>query len=483
MTGNSMSKFIGRKKELEKLRDIAKKGSNLVVIRGRRRVGKSHLVKEHGKSVRFLEFSGLAPDKDMTAQDQRDHFANQLVHQLKMAPCTFKDWYDAFVGLAQYLDTGPTVIFFDEISWMAQDDPTFIPKLKDWWDRIVHQYPRIQLILCGSVSLWIEENIIKSTALFGRISLVIHLEEWSLLESLEYLKAVGFKGSDQDFFRLLSVTGGIPWYLAQINTDFLLEDNIKRLCFGKNGLFVQEFDRIFNDLYQGDSPIYKKIIYALEGGMKTLEGLRQALGYDHGGFLNRYIENLCLSGFVTKHRLWSFKTGKSGKQSLYRLSDHYLRFYVKYIEPNLEKINKGDFEHSPSIAIPNWQGILGIQLENLLLNNRPLLLAKLGVGFDSIVADNPYLQKGTKKIEGCQIDYLIQTKLQTLLVCEFKLNKRTIGVEVIDEMQEKLRRLSIPRGFGKVPVLVHMGDLSDDLLERGYFYRTIDLRDWLHPPC
>ena len=475
-----MTVFVGRKRELEKLNILPENGSSLVVIRGRRRIGKSRLVTEYAKNKQFIEFTGLAPTKETTSQDQLDHFAFQLTKQLHLPPLTFKGWYDAFNFMASYLDEKvPVVIFFDEISWMAHDDSTFVSQLKVLWDTVLDRKSNVVLILCSSVSTWVEENILNSTALFGRINLTLSLDEWSLQESKEYLDKVGFKGSDHDFFKLLSITGGVPWYLKQISPAMFLNENIKNLCFSRDGVLVKEFERIFNDLYKGEGATYKRIIHALGEGMKTYLDLRQLLGYEHGGSLKHYLRNLCIAGFVTEHNSWSFKTGKEGKQSLYRLSDNYLRFYVKYIEPHLNKINKAAFDPISLDKLTGWDGIIGTHVENLLLKNRSRLLKEVGVRPEEIIADNPYVQRKTKTLKGCQIDYLIQTQSNMLIICEFKFNKRSLGAEIVDEMKEKVARLSAPRGFAKVPVLVHMGDVSEFLLEQRYFHRIIDLRDWL----
>lgn len=479
-----MEGFIGRKQELQRLEEMSQIGSNIIVIRGRRRIGKSRLVQEYAKNKRFLEFSGLAPeDKEGAhpqggdAQAQRDHFANLLVHQLKITPCTFKNWHDAFMFLSHHLTDEPTVIFFDEISWMAEGDPRFVAKLKVWWDTVLQKHSHIQLILCGSVSTWIEENIIKSTALFGRISLQLTLEELSLSESYMFLKQSGFKGSNYDILKILSVTGGVPWYLKQVNPQLLADENIRNLCFIKGGVLTNEFERIFNDLYKGDSEVYKKIVYALADGMKTLATLREELGYEQGGFLGKYVKNLCVAGFVTQHHLWSFHTQKLGKQSLYRLSDNYLRFYVKYIESNMAQINKGSYTDLSLTNLAGWQTIMGLQVENLLLKNRVLILKAIGLKPEEIVADNPYRQAPTKKHQGCQIDYLIQTHTKNLFICEFKYNTRELGVEIIREVQQKVDRLAGRTGFGIVPVLVHCSGVTSAVYEKMYFYRIIDIND------
>src|SRR3984885_10070927 len=457
-----MKPFVGRDSELRRLEDLSKSGrASLVVIKGRRRIGKSRLAEEFGKDKVFLPFSGLAPVKRVTAQDQRDVFARELASLFHLPPFTFTDWIDAFSHLSRHLTVKPTVILFDEISWMGSKDPTFTSKLKVWWDLVLQNHPSIMLILCGSISTWIDKNIIHSTAFFGRISLYLELVELSIPQCRELLQLQGFKGSELDFFKILCVTGGIPWYLEQIQTHQSADENIKRLCFEKNGLLVHEFDRIFNDLFSSKGEVYKKIIKILSQGMKDRATLQKAMSYSPSGTLSGHLKALEICGFVSKHPLWSFKTGKPSKATLYRLSDNYLRFYMHYIEPNLAKIEQGAFLEVPLSSLPGWEPMLGFQLENLLLKNRPLVYQALGIHAQDIVSDNPYFQRASGRKKGCQIDYLIQTYSNTLFVCEIKMRRRELGYEVIDAMKTKVAALSLPKGFGVSPVLFHLGPASD----------------------
>jgi AAA+ ATPase superfamily predicted ATPase len=251
-------RFIGRAPELQQLRGIFDQSDpQLAVITGRRRVGKSRLVQEASQGQAFFSFSGLAPIEGITAQMQRDNFGRQLAQILEIAPVTFTDWSDAFFALSKALPKHSAVILLDEISWMASKDPSFIPKLKTWWDLEMLKHPTATLVLCGSVSTWIEKNIIQSTAFFGRIALIIQLSPMSINESAELLRSRGFKGSAYEIYKILSITGGIPWYLEQIQPNYMADQNIQRLCFEKDGLLTTEFDRIFHDLFNGSGQIWK----------------------------------------------------------------------------------------------------------------------------------------------------------------------------------------------------------------------------------
>ncbi|GAB4392451.1 MAG: hypothetical protein Tsb005_06550 [Gammaproteobacteria bacterium] len=471
--------FIGRKNELERLGALYKKKTpNLVVVKGRRRVGKSCLINffasKYAKN-RLWDFAGLAPQDGMDDQSQRDHFARQLAAHLKLPPFTFQDWTDAFEHLSSHIKPGD-IILFDEISWMGSKDPGFIPKLKAWWDR---QQLSMMVIFCGSVSTWIEENILKSTAFFGRINLTITLEPLPIPDANKLLRASGFQGSDYDTYKLLSILGGIPWYLEQIAPGQTVDDLIKQLCFEKDGLLVLEFNRIFHDLFNGKGVAYKKILDSLKDSMKTLADVRKITEFPHSGTLSSLMEHLIIAGFVQKQNLWSFKTNKPLKQSLYRICDPYMRFYLKLIEPQRNKIDLNGFQNTAISSLPGFEAHIGLQLEQLLLQNRNMLLNAIGINPADIVAHGPFRQSKTTTKAGCQIDYLVQTTTKNLFICEFKFKRRELNADVITEMQEKIKALKVPRGFATIPVLFHIGGVSANLATSDYFYRIIDITDFL----
>src|SRR3989344_3165827 len=186
------SPFIGRAEEMKLLENLTrKKSASLVVVHGRRRIGKSRLIEEFGGKYRFLRFSGLPPGNKITAQDQRNEFAKQLATQTALPSLQVPDWSDLFTLLAQQTKEHRIIILLDEISWMGSKDPLFLGKLKNAWDIEFKTNPELILILCGSVSSWIEENILKSTGFMGRISLTLFLEELSLPECSQLFDQIG----------------------------------------------------------------------------------------------------------------------------------------------------------------------------------------------------------------------------------------------------------------------------------------------------
>ena len=470
--------FIGRQRELSVLKNLLnKKQAQLIVLKGRRRIGKSSLVQAFAqqgdlKNKKYLVFTGLPPETHTTSQSQRDEFSRQFSQQTNMPDIKADDWSKLFYLLAETVKRGKTIILFDEISWMGSKDPNFLGQLKNAWDLMFKKNPKLILILCGSVSSWIEKNIISSTGFFGRISLRLTLEELPLKDCNLLLQKIGFDRSNMEKLMLLAVTGGVPWYIESINPTYSAAENIKKLCFEKNGLLVDEYQFIFHDLFGRRGEICKRIVECLADGSAEYTSIASALRYHSSGSLSEYLDDLIISGFLKRDFTWSLKQGKDSKLSRFRLSDNYLRFYLKYIAPRLNQISKGQFSELSSL--PNWDSMIGLQFENVILNNRQLIFNELGLKPDEIIADNPFFQRKTVKQHGCQIDYLIQTKHQTLFACEIKFSHNPIDVSVVTDMKEKLSRLALPRGFSCLPVLIHINGISQHVVNEQYFFKTID---------
>lgn len=471
--------FFGRERELARLKELAgKKTASLVVIKGRRRIGKSRLTDEFARQMpRYtaLHFQGLPPSKQLTAEQEREDFAQQLARQLGVPPPRADDWNNLFWSLGDRTRKGRQLVILDEINWMGMQDATFLGKLKNAWDLHFSKNPQLILILSGSMSSWIERNILHHTGFLGRISLDLTLSELPLGVCNLFWREELHRTTAWEKFRLLGVTGGVPRYLEEINPALPSQENIQRMCFSSEGLLFNEFDNIFADLFSPRNQTYRKIVAALVDGPLELEQLYGVLGIGKTGKIGTYADDMIQTGLLSRDYTWSLKTGGDSKLSRLRLSDNYLRFYLKYIQPNRRRIERGTLTR-----LPNIDSILGLQFENIVLQNRHSLFKLLGIDANDIINDNPFFQRKTQRRRGCQIDYLIQTRHNTLYVCEVKFSKDPIHVGVTREVQEKLRRLQIPRGMSYRPVLIHAGQLSSALEADGFFSATINLAQLLN---
>lgn len=469
-----MDGFHGRQKELAQLnRFIDKKTASLLVIRGRRRIGKSRLAQEYGKQFTTYSFSGLPMDneKKITAQMQREEFARQLQRATGTRGLAADDWGDLFWQLAQYVShcESRVLIILDEINWMGSLDPAFLGKLKIAWDDYFKKNNKLVMILSGSMSAWIETNLLSSTGFMGRISLDLILDELPLHVCNEFWGPNTKNISAYEKFKILSVTGGVPRYLEEINPNISAEDNIQILGFRKGELLVEEFKRIFTDLFSKRSPIYQRIVESLVSGLKSLEEISQDIHLQKGGQLSDYLEDLVETGYINREYTWKMKEGTLSSLSKFRLKDNYLRFYLKYIAPNKEKIAM-----EGEIKLPAWYAIMGLQFENLVINNRKSLYSVLGIDSNDVVVANPYFQRKTNIHEACQIDFLIQTKFDTLILCEIKFSREKIGMSITKEIEEKIKRLKAPRNFSVRSALIHVNGVTDELIESEVFANIVD---------
>ena len=461
--------FVGRTKELEQLQALKKKrAASLVVIRGRRRIGKSSLARTFGgREKEYYEFQGLAPREGIGLRQQLDNFAEQIKQQFGGPSVKLRSWPEAFELLANYTKKGRVIILLDEISWMSSSEPDFAGKLKIAWDTAFSRNNELILILCGSVSSWIEKNILKATGFVGRISLQIDLKELPLPECAKFWASNSAKISNREKLSILSLTGGVPKYLEEFDFKQSIEGNIKRLFFSPSGFFFNEFEHIFSDIFGKRSSIYRKIVEKLKNRRLSPKELAKALDMPQNGDFTDYMNELELSGFVARDYAWNFD-GTASKISTYRISDNYLRLYINYLEPLRKKIKDGAFSVTSLNQIPQWDSISGLQFENLVLQNRLLIAKHIGISPEEVQNSGSFRQTSRTSRQGCQIDLLIQTLHRTLFVCEIKF-KNIIKNAIVKDLDRKLKALQAPKRFSLRPVLIYEGELEDEDFLKQHF--------------
>jgi len=472
--------FIGRENELELLQNLfQKRVPSLVTCRGRRRIGKSRLIQEFGKkATRYLEFQGLPPHEGLTARDQLKGFATQLSQQTPLPPLHFDSWTQAFSVLASQIGKEKTVLLFDEISWLSLHSRNFAGQLKIAWDTQFIKFPRLIIILCGSVSSWIDENILNNTGFVGRLSLELTIQQLSLFHCNQFWREKKDRISSYEKLKMLSVTGGVPRYLEEITPNEPVENTIKRLCFFKEGFLFTEFDQIFSDIFSKKALYYKNILTALATGSKSLSVIAENIGQIRSGYLSQCLQDLELSGFIRREPVFSLGSKKPSRLHTYRVIDNYVRFYLKYIEPIKENIRRDLYIDTPLDRIVTWDTIVGFQFECLVLNNINTILKRLKINTTKILSASPYFQRNTLRHDACQIDLLIQTT-NTVYICEIKCRKN-VDIHVIQEVREKIMKLKIPKEISVRTVLIYAGSLSERILSEQYFDNVINYIDLFH---
>ena len=471
--------FYGREEDLTDLNDLWKKRTaSLVTCKGRRRIGKSTLVEEFARRsrARFIEIVGEAPRKGMTNADQLKVFSRQLddVAKSKKAEPP-SDWFEAFRRLDEVLDARKTVVLLDEISWMGQFDPDFPGELKTAWDTRFKKHPNLILVLCGSVSTWIEGNILNNTGFVGRATQNITLRELPLDCCTRFWGRSAERIAPAEIIDVLSVTGGVPRYLEEVNPSLSANENIRRLCFMPKAILRDDFSKIFNSVFGDNATSKKKILETLSAAPMTLSEIASGMGVERGGVISEHLSELETAGFISEDAGINPATGKDAKSVRYRISDNYTRFYLRYIRPNERMIDKGVFRFNSLEALPGWDTILGLQFENLIANNLPLLLPRLG--FDRVLLKSaaPWRQQPTARRKGCQIDLLLQSE-RSVCVIEIK-RRKEIGREVASEVAAKVKALGMPRDISVRTALVYDGHLAPCVEAEGFFDTLIPVSE------
>lgn len=424
--------FIGRYSELRELNDrFQKKQSQLVVIYGRRRVGKSSLLEEFSKEKKHLFFEGIE-HSPKTVQIQ--NFLNSLSKQLNdpfISKMKLTSWIEVFDLLTKTLkDTkNKYVVAIDEFQWLACQQSHLVSIFKFYWDNHWKNL-NVMFVLCGSIANYMISKVIRSKALYGRIS-------WELcltgLSPPEIAKMLNKRGAIE-ILKYLMIFGSIPKYIEEINQNTSFESNINRLCFTKTGFFVDELEKIFYSQFR-EVQIYKKIISLLSYGNLNLSEIAKKTRIPSGGGLKSYLNNLERSGFIRQYR--SINKKGHGSQR-YKLFDEFIVFYFKFIKPHLHQIQENEKQKFFNNAVAsNWQPWLGIAFETFCLKHAMFIAEQVGFA-DEVISFGPFF---STKDQRFQIDLIYIRASGIRTVCEIKFHDKPVGTKVIPEFEKKVALL------------------------------------------
>ena len=476
-----MKDFYGRDDLIESMKALwNKRVSSLVTCRGRRRVGKSTLISEFARrsGAKLIKLEGLRPKPGMKNGDQLKFFVSQLAAQTGCNEDDVKDWFAAFARLdAQISNKGRTVVLLDEVSWMAHFDLTFSEVLKVAWDNMFSQHRKLVFVLCGSVSAWIKKNVIDNGAYAGRRSYDFVVPELPLRECVKFWGNRVTRENLSDIIDVLSVTGGVPRYLEEIDPVLSADENIRKMAFIPKSILASDFEEMFADVITGEPGLRAEILRILCEGPKNVSEISSALGKERNGHLSDALVELTEAGFIAADEGVNPETGEDVQQMRYRIKDNYARFYLKYVEPRLKIIGKGGFQFSSLGQLAGWDSIKGIAFENLVIGNFKELLPRLGLDRSLVISAAPFRKTSRKDggESGVQIDLLLQTNRCVYIVEVKRQNK--IGHEVIDEVDEKIHRIKRRKGIAIKTALVYDGELAKTVDADGYFDAVIDIAD------
>ena len=417
-----MSAIIGRKHEIEELERLYHSDKpEFVAVYGRRRVGKTFLVKQALKGrITFLH-TGVSPvdqegEKNRMKTQLESFYYSLLSHGLEGFNRP-KSWMEAFFQLEQLIiqldDGGRQVIFFDELPWMDTPRSGFLPAFEHFWNNWCSGRDNLMLVVCGSATSWILGNLSRSPGgLYGRLTDEIKLSPFTLKEVEDYFTHEGIELSRYDIVQSHMVFGGIPYYLSYFQKGLSFERNADRMLFGRNPRLKDEFNRLFNAIF-GNPEDCKKIVRLLVSRHSgfTREEIAAQTGLPLGGGLTDTLKALVESDFVMRYMPY----GRSGKTECYKLIDNFCLFWLKYVEPNTED---GSFmtDNTTSDLMKHWRGVA---FEEVCWQHVTQIKRALEIGgVKSTISAWSVAGDGIK--DGVQIDLLILRDDHVVNLCEMK---------------------------------------------------------------
>ena len=466
--------FLGREKELTSLRLLLEKPiASLVACRGRRRIGKSTLFREFARREKlgFISIEGLGPRKGQTNADQLRNFGERLAEQTRGKLLIPKTWPEAFRLLSKRIPKrGRQLVLLDEISWMGRHEPDFPGYLKNGWDDELKHHDNLILVVCGSVSSWVRRNMLDSATFGGRFSRDIVLKELPLRQCAEFWKDKRADLASRELLDVLSVTGGVPRYLEEVNPSLSAAENIRLMCFTPDGPLFKDFSAMFGEVFGDTVKAKGDILRALSDGPLSLSEIAETVGVERGGSLGSSLDELVEAGFIAKDETLNPRTWKASRLAHYRLCDNYARFYLKYIEPHLADIKSGRYEFESLSELPGWQTIMGLQFENLVLNRVMDFKDALHLAGATVRSAAPYRTGGTNAV---QVDLLVQTD-EVMYVVEIK-RRKLIKADIVDEVKEKIGKIRRPSRISVRKAIIFDGELAPVVRRTGYFDAIIDV--------
>ena len=482
--------LIGRTEEKRDLDRYMESGkAEFIAIYGRRRVGKTFLVDAYFNCSYAFFATGIIGGK------RKDEMA-AFYQSLKKAGFTGhmpKTWLDAFNALTEVLETKRLdgrrrVVFLDELPCFATPSSGFVKALDWFWNSWASKQPDIFMIVCGSATSWIVNNIINDKGgLHNRITHEMHLDPFTLAETSAYLEAEGFVWDEISIVQTYMVLGGIPYYLSLLKPDLSISQNIDKLFFAPKAELKMEYGRLYKSLFKNPEK-YLAIIDLLAANSKRgmmRKEIVSALGEESSGHLSERLQDLVNCDFI---RLYNVKDKKiSSSNGIYQLVDFYSIFYHEF-----GKIKTTDTAYWTKMLKSHKQSTWwGLAYERLCMAHMPQILSALGV--ESVhteyyswrskmkEADEETEDANKKENSGAQVDLVIERDDRIINLCEIKYSSLGEYELDFDERVKIANRIALFKKktktkYGVIPTLITTYGLKKNK-HSSFFTQVVSMSD------
>jgi uncharacterized protein len=428
-----MDKLTGRKKELETLKSLLNSNkSEFIAVYGRRRVGKTFLIRSAFNQQFTFQVTALA-NATLSQQLTNFYVALQKVYPA-IEHSASTDWFSAFQQLIAYTEgkkEDRKIIFFDELPWFDTQASGFIQALEHFWNSWASARNDIILIVCGSAASWMINKLINNKGgLYNRVTKRIKLAPFSLHECELFLQSKNTVLDRYQIIQLYMAFGGIPFYWDEVMPGKSAAQNINEICFSENGLLRNEFPNLFRSLFNNYHK-HEAVINALTQKAKglTREEILNLTGLPNAGSTTKVLQELEESGFIRKYTPF----GKKSRNSLYQLNDFYSLFYQRFIKNSLSAEQDNWLT---TIDSPKYRAWSGYAFEQVCLYHLPQIKQALGI---SGVQTSVSAWRSKSKTDGAQIDLVIDRRDQVINLCEMKysINPFAIDKKYAEELRDK----------------------------------------------
>ena len=442
--------IIGRKKELEQLHDAYESEySEFVAVYGRRRVGKTFLVREAFGYQFTFQHAGLAKSN---MRKQLEAWKSSLADAGLKVSAAPKDWLEAFDLLKELIRQSTEtkkVVFIDEMPWMDTKRSEFIPALEHFWNSWASGRKDVLLVICGSATSWIINKVIKNHGgLHNRVTYKVHLRQFTLNECCQYAESLKLGMTPRQILECYMVMGGVPFYWSFLNRRLSLAQNIDQMFFDEDAALKGEYDELYSSLFR-EPETYIQVVTTLgqkRTGMTREELVSEGNIIDNGK-LTQVLEDLEYCGFIRRYNQF----GKKVKGAVFQLTDFYTLFYFRFILNN----ERGDKQFwSKSLGTPMHSTWCGLAFERVCLLHIDQIKSALSIG-GVLSSEAAWLSAQNKKdnpsVRGAQIDLLIDRNDDVIDVCEMKYYAEEVSLdeEEADKIGNRMLRLREETGTNK----------------------------------
>jgi hypothetical protein len=444
--------LIGRNEEQRLLLSLLESDkSEFVAVYGRRRVGKTYLVREAFNYKFSFQHAGI---QDATMKEQLEEFHHSLLLAGVKGSKRPRNWSQAFFMLGQHLAAlpdGKKVVFIDELPWLDTPCSKFVTALDHFWNGWASARKDIVLVVCGSATSWIIDNIVMNYGgLHNRLTRQIYIEPFTLHECELYAQSKRLGMNRRNILETYMVMGGIPFYWDFLQKELSWAQNIDRMFFHRNGEMRREFNALYSSLFRHPQA-YIDVVTALgtkKAGMTRTE-IIEALGENNGGTLTKILSELEECDFIRSYNA----LGKMKKETVYQLIDNFTLFYFKFMAG--KDINDKNY-WSSILKQPIYNTWSGLAFERVCFQHIDQIKKALGIaGVVSNVHSWTYHPKN-KQETGVQIDMLIDRDDNVINLCEMKFAKDEYEITAAydAEMRRKTRIFESKTGTRKAVTIV-----------------------------